>query len=474
MIIRNRRNNMSKFEQLKQIFKSTVQTRNLLITEDRFLAEVEKARLLYEPEKSLEKVLEEHNLEFVVEYILDKVEKEDKKSFFNECLDDLRSKNVLSRYKPICCAPHSTINFDITGDMNVCCYNRKFSIGKFPDITIKDAWFGKERQKLIKALDEEMDFTHGCGLCYKGIITKNTNVMINKFEVFRNFIDSKMPSNMEFEFGTVCNYECIMCGGKWSSSIRKNREKLPPIITPYNESFIDQLEMFIPFLKNTNFLGGETFLTPLYYKIWDLIALKNKNLPVFVTTNGSIYNKRVQEIFDKLPNMRLVISADSLKKEPYELIRKNSNYENFIKNIKIFLEQRKMASIAFCPMIQNIYEVHEIIEFCIKNGLYLYFNTVTDALGKKVVGIHENGHQKGIWNGIGLEQVSYNNKDLIPEFCLKALPDDELLKVISYLNKINIYPEPFKTKIIGIINMLESYLKQPYEERLMPRKYAFD
>jgi MoaA/NifB/PqqE/SkfB family radical SAM enzyme len=76
-----------------------------------------------------------------------------------------------------------------------------------------------------------------------------------------------MPKVMEFELSNECNLECVMCNGSFSSSIRKNREKLPPIISPYNDDFVNELDAFIPHLTDAKFLGGEPFMIEIYLKI---------------------------------------------------------------------------------------------------------------------------------------------------------------------------------------------------------------
>jgi MoaA/NifB/PqqE/SkfB family radical SAM enzyme len=74
---------------------------------------------------------------------------------------------------------------------------------------------------------------------------------------------------MELEIENTCNLECVMCIGELSSAIRKNRDKLPPIKSPYNEAFVEQLEEFIPHLKELRFNGGEPFLINSVFRIFE-------------------------------------------------------------------------------------------------------------------------------------------------------------------------------------------------------------
>jgi len=392
-----------------------------------------------------------------VETAIDNLQREAEKEQLLRSIQKLKEENVIHAEPPICCAPYTSLNFDSTGNVNVCCYNRQHILGTYPNRTIKEMWDSPERKDLIAALSK-LDFTRGCDLCYKGILALNKNILIKKYNTWRSSIYNDMPISMDFEFGTICNYECIMCGGKWSSSIRKNREKLTPLTSPYDDAFINQLKEFIPHLTTTNFLGGEPFLTPLYYKIWDSIAEINPNISVLVTTNGSILNTRIEDLFTRLPNMGILLSIDSLTEANYNFIRKNGNFNQVSKNIERLLQLGRLHSLLFCPLIQNIYETHKIVEFCYRNKLRLYFNTVHGPLGSRIKGIHENGTEQYVWNGRLMEKIEHVNDTLIPEFCLETLPKKELEKILEYLNCLLFYPEPYKTTIEGLKNLIQSYL----------------
>jgi sulfatase maturation enzyme AslB (radical SAM superfamily) len=54
-----------------------------------------------------------------------------------------------------------------------------------------------------------------------------------------------------------------------------------------------------------------------------------------VTTNGTLYDARVERVLENLP-VNLSISIDGLTKATYESIRVNSTYENVMKNLHRF------------------------------------------------------------------------------------------------------------------------------------------
>ena len=102
-----------------------------------------------------------------------------------------------------------------------------------------------------------------------------------------------------FELSNICNLECVMCNGDYSSLIRKNREKRDELAIPYDEKFLLQLEEYIPFLEEVKFYGGEPFLIELYYGIWEKIIRLNPAVRISVQTNATVLNRRVNEVLSK-------------------------------------------------------------------------------------------------------------------------------------------------------------------------------
>jgi len=300
-------------------------------------------------------------------------------------------KDILNRKFP-CLAPHHTLYFDKNGKVSVCCKTKSYSIGKWPEQSIKEIWVGNG----IKQMRLDManhKFPDVCmNSCINPIKKGNyENVMLKVFDDYKNYKeeDNKYPMDITFELSNICNYECIMCGGENSSSIRKNRECLPKIKNIYNDSFIEQLIEFIPYLKIVKFYGGEPFLYDLNYKILDEIIKINPDVNISITTNGSILNEKMENYFKKLKNLKLTISMDSINETTYEKIRKNGNYKNVMSNINHFLEKKVLFGLAICPMLQNILEIPDIIKYCIKNGIEICFNRTDGAIGGYIQGIHE-------------------------------------------------------------------------------------
>lgn len=369
--------------------------------------------------------------------------------------------------KKCCLAPHSTLNFDTMGHMRVCCYNNTFILGEYPKTSIIDAWNSLNRKTFINKLSKYV-FPSGCDNCALQVKQNNfSNGLFSSFDQYDEDIKSDFPVALNFDFGTICNFECIMCGGKWSSSIRKNREKLPPLKSPYDDEFVNQLK---PFIENTvyaNFLGGEPFLNTIYYKILNIFLVKNKYFRGNITTNGSIFNDKIENYFKNLPNLNVNISIDSLEEKTYQYIRKNGNYKTLIENIKKFKDLGRLNGIAICPMIQNIHELPNLIQFAVDNNLKLSLNTVFGHLGGKIKGIHENETENElVWKGINDKHDKIGkleNKELIPEVALHTLPKEKLKEIIDYLKEFSFvcnYFDNYGEKYNDFIKSLEFYLDE--------------
>lgn len=236
---------------------------------------------------------------------------------------------------------------------------------------------------------------------------------------------------MEFELSNKCNLECVMCKGELSSTIRKNREKLPPMVTPYDARFVDQLEEFISHLEEAKFLGGEPFLIDLYYDIWERIAEIKPEIKVTITTNATVFNNRVNTLLQKL-NCNIIVSIDSFKKESYTEIRKRANFESVITNFESYLNYTRTKNtfmqVSMNPLRLNWQEMAASVEFVNERNIALWFNTVVYP------------HNQAIWT-LGakkLEQI-YNTLSGIsigskPQSCSQSTYDNN---VRNYSNLVN-------------------------------------
>lgn len=285
-----------------------------------------------------------------------------------------------------CYAPFKNIYFGHHGKASACCYNRLHTLGQYPKQTVHEIWFGEQADNLRNYIRHN-DFSSGCQGCKSALMAGNYDAVKARLYDEQRLNANNYPSVIEFELSNVCNLECEMCSGDFSSLIRVKREKLPPLENAYDDAFVEQLDEFIPHLQEVRFYGGEPFLIEIYYKIWERILAINPQVRISVQTNATVLNSRVKEVLQRA-NFHINISIDSLEKETYEIIRKNADYDKVIENINYFhqycKEKNTFFGISVCAMQRNWQQLPAFINYC--NGLNapIYIHTVTYPLSSSM------------------------------------------------------------------------------------------
>jgi MoaA/NifB/PqqE/SkfB family radical SAM enzyme len=302
--------------------------------------------------------------------------------------------------RALCYAPHTNLYFDNFGSVRVCCYNVKYPAGNILHNSLDEIWQSAQIKILRDAL-KDYQFGPGCEFCEFRTAETFANVSMRRFDEFSVSAEyPQWPQQMEFSISNVCNLECVMCRGLWSSAIRARREKLPPLPRLYGDAFFDSLWKYLPHLKRLRFLGGEPFLISEYYKLWDRMMAEGLPIPCHITTNGTQYDARIEQVMEKVP-MSFAVSLDAATKETYESIRVNANYEEVMKNAARFRDyaraRKTSFTLTYCLMRQNW---HEFGDFCLLADSWdcpMWINTVVQP----------------------------------PEFGIYSLPVDELRKILA-------------------------------------------
>jgi MoaA/NifB/PqqE/SkfB family radical SAM enzyme len=290
-------------------------------------------------------------------------------------------KYALSRpvfaHSSFCHAPMRNMYIGHGGVVTACCFNRTHALGVWPVKSLLEIWKGARADELRKAL-ENYDLSKGCAHCEVQLLGKNFEALkARQFDSQKQGRHS-MPTVIEFELDNKCNFACTMCNENFSSVIAAQKG-LATYKSPYNESFLDDLRPFIPYLSEAKFYGGEPFLIKIYYEIWDMIISLNPSCRISIQTNGSIFNDRVEKLLLH-SNIHLNVSLDSLKKETFERIRVGGHFETVMKNAMKFLEYSKGSNTFFgisaCMMQQNVLEAPEFIRFCNELNIPVYFHSV--------------------------------------------------------------------------------------------------
>ena len=197
------------------------------------------------------------------------------------------------------------------------------------------------------------------------------------------------PVDLQIDLGNICNSACIMCDPAASSRLHSDYKKLhninPTLFknpSRYNSwtadpalvtRIVDEI-VALPNLKYIHFLGGETLYDETFYIICEeLIATgKAKNIIVGTTTNGTLYDQRIEDLIKEFEEFHLGISIESVT-PLNDYIRYPGKIDVILDNIDKFLELRDSSklyvSLRITPNIFTVNELDLIFEYMIKKNV---------------------------------------------------------------------------------------------------------
>jgi molybdenum cofactor biosynthesis enzyme MoaA len=252
-------------------------------------------------------------------------------------------------------------------------------LGKYPEQSIHDVWFGSKIVKLRKYISHN-DLSQGCNECARRLENHLFGLTgAYQYDYLAKANLNSYPAMLDFEISNICNLECVMCLGENSSAIRAKRDNLPPCQQHYDLHFVEQIREFAPHLKEARFSGGEPFLIPLYYQLWEMLLEVNPGIEISVLTNATVLNERIKKMLGK-GNFRISVSFDSFHKATYEKIRRNADFDDAFGNLQFYHSYAKDKGydldLNVCPMPYNWKEIPSMIRYCNEKNILLNFHTV--------------------------------------------------------------------------------------------------
>jgi hypothetical protein len=167
------------------------------------------------------------------------------------------------------------------------------------------------------------------------------------------------------------------CSSQWAEEYVKKKwgmdqlEKffgMKTIVVNSNEDqmFMTKLKPYLKDVTEVYFAGGEVIITPEHYECLDY-WIQNKltdQVELTYTTNFSVLkykNKDLIKLWKKFPNLKIWASLDAGGSQA-EIIRKGTDWERTIKNIKKLREEVPHADFQITPTI-SIWNVHSFPDF---------------------------------------------------------------------------------------------------------------
>ncbi len=257
-----------------------------------------------------------------------------------------------------CFAPHSALYLRPDGLVHACCVTG-FSVGTVhgPERqSLREIWDGAALSDQRQAL-EAGAFDLGCQECeFVASSAGRGGSLAVHFDRFAVGAPHEYPRLLDLALSSRCNLQCVMCNGGLSSSIRTQREGLPPLPECYDERFFSELDEFLPHVERLQFKGGEPFLARENRRIWDRLIDLGTGPEVTVTTNGTVLNDEVVRYVREL-RMHPNVSVDGVTPETLEAVRVGVDAGRLWRNIDVFQELADEAgngmTLSFCLMTVN-------------------------------------------------------------------------------------------------------------------------
>ncbi len=264
-----------------------------------------------------------------------------------------------------CRAPHVALRLSPDGTIHACCVNDAYPLGRIGEDTVASVWQGTRLARLRTALDEA-DYSLGCGDCGDEYLTGDRlQTHAEQFDRFPQPVEPlTWPRRVEFALSNTCNLQCRQCNGDLSSAIRTRRERRAPLRSPYGDEFFSELRTWLPFVEVAVFIGGEPFLARECRRVWDLMIEMRLAPEVHVTTNGTVWDERVEHYVRSL-RMNVAVSIDGVTSGVVEHIRSGADHASVIANRDRLLALTRASGSAFtlnhCLMVQNWHELGDFL-----------------------------------------------------------------------------------------------------------------
>ena len=274
-----------------------------------------------------------------------------------------------------CFAPHSALYFQPDGRVAACCTSA-FDLGRVTGPqrrTLEEIWHGARAAEQRAALERD-DFDLGCQECsFNTTVGGRLTSLASHFDRFATGAPHPFPKMMDFALSNRCNLQCVMCNGGLSSSIRANREHLPPLPSAYDDQFFDELSEFLPHAERLHFKGGEPFLARENRRIWDRLIDQGLHPEVKITTNGTIFNERVERYLTEL-RVHPIISVDGTTPAVLESIRVGVESTRFWSNVDriqaVSESVGTSVALSFCLVRSNWREVLPFLREAERRGVW--------------------------------------------------------------------------------------------------------
>lgn len=261
------------------------------------------------------------------------------------------------------------IHIAVNGQYRLCCISNEDNNTETIFTHTPQEWLKSNTIKKIKESLSNNQWPDACKKCQIEEELGNTSKRLDNVQYGPGI------SHLDLRFGNSCNLKCISCNPRSSSSIaieelemnNLNNKINPSNINWYDEKFISYFEN-LP-LKEVYIAGGEPMMLKYLPQFLDKL---DPSVTLRFNTNGTIYNKQLENQLRKFQKIIMSVSIDAIGKK-IEYIRFGSNWINIETNIKKYSDYCNI-NITPCISILNALYYDEIINWSSYNKFEIFEN----------------------------------------------------------------------------------------------------
>lgn len=172
------------------------------------------------------------------------------------------------------------------------------------------------------------------------------------------------PRRLVLELTNACNLKCIMCG----------RDEGNFIYNFLDLQYLYKLEHILNYVEEVTLFGwGEPTIHPGFKEI--LAFFDRYPVKKYFVTNGTTLAKIKEYLFDYKVDI-MAVSLDGATAKTNNMIRKNSNFNQIISNLKAIVQRKKKESVSFpyinfvvTLMRSNLDELPDMVDLAYDIGI---------------------------------------------------------------------------------------------------------
>jgi len=183
-------------------------------------------------------------------------------------------------------------------------------------------------------------------------------INLDRFPLWEKMKNKGLLSQVTMELTERCNNNCIHCYINLPADDEKAQKK--EITFEEIKKIVDEAaEMGC---LSWHLTGGEPLLREDFTDIY--LYLKRKGIRVTLSTNATLINANIAELFKKYPPQNLEVSIYGLSQKTYEAITRNpGSFDAFRQGINVLKENNIPFTLKTAILPQNFHEIKEMRGF---------------------------------------------------------------------------------------------------------------